>query len=65
MTAGKGKRPRDPVQLAKQVFYIAVGEAEDPVRESKRMANRKGRSGGLTVPDAVPPTLIIGTNQSA
>ena len=25
------KRPRDPVQLAKQVFDIAIGEAEDTV----------------------------------
>jgi hypothetical protein len=29
MTIGKAKRPRDPVQLAKQVFDIAIGEAED------------------------------------
>ena len=33
MTIGKGKRPRDPVQLAKQVFDIAIGEAEDTVSE--------------------------------
>jgi len=25
------KRPRDPVQLAKQVFDIAIGDAEDTV----------------------------------
>lgn len=30
------KRPRDPVQLAKQVFDIAIGEAKDTVSESKR-----------------------------
>jgi len=30
------KRPRDPIQLAKQVFDIAIGEAEDTVSESKR-----------------------------
>jgi hypothetical protein len=30
------KRPRDPVQLARQVFDIAIGEAEDTVSESKR-----------------------------
>jgi len=42
------KRPRDPVQLAKQVFDIAIGEAEDTVSESKRHPqNRKGRAGGL------------------
>jgi len=27
------KRPRDPVRLAKQVFDIAIGEAEDTVSE--------------------------------
>jgi hypothetical protein len=26
MTIGKGKRPRDPVQLAKQVFDISIGD---------------------------------------
>ena len=31
------KRPRDPVQLAKQVFDIAIGEAEDTISESKRV----------------------------
>jgi hypothetical protein len=30
------KRPRDPAQLAKQVFDIAIGEVEDTVSESKR-----------------------------
>jgi len=30
------KRPRDPVQLAKQVFDIAIGEAKDTVSESER-----------------------------
>jgi len=29
------KRPRDPIQLAKQVFDIAVGEAEDTVSDSR------------------------------
>ena len=29
------KRPRDPAQLAKQVFDIAIGEAEDTVSEAK------------------------------
>jgi hypothetical protein len=42
------KRPRDPVQLAKQVFDIAIGEDEDTVSESKRHPpKRKGRAGGL------------------
>jgi uncharacterized damage-inducible protein DinB len=40
------KRPRDPVQLAKQVFDIAIGEAEDTVSESKRNPP-EGRAGGL------------------
>jgi hypothetical protein len=43
------KRPRDPVQLAKQVFDIAIGEAEDTVSEPKRHpSNRRigGRKGG-------------------
>jgi hypothetical protein len=38
------KRPRDPVELAKQVFDIAIGEAEDTVSESKR--NPSGRRAG-------------------
>jgi hypothetical protein len=40
------KRPRDPVQLAKQVFDIAIGEAEDTVSESKRHPSNR-RAGGL------------------
>jgi hypothetical protein len=40
------KRPRDPVELAKQVFDIAIGEAEDTVSESKRHPSPK-RTGGL------------------
>jgi hypothetical protein len=40
------KRPRDPVQLAKQVFDIAIGEAEDTVSESKRHLKPQ-RAGGL------------------
>jgi hypothetical protein len=39
------KRPRDPVQLAKQVFDIAIGEAEDTVSESKRHPSPKRRGG--------------------
>ena len=42
------KRPRDPVQLAKQVFDIATGAAEDTVSESKRHPSLK-RKGGLMV----------------
>jgi hypothetical protein len=40
------KRPRDPVQLAKQVFDIAIGEAEDTVSEAKRHPSPK-RKGGI------------------
>jgi hypothetical protein len=40
------KRPRDLAQIAKQVFDIAIGEAEDAVSESKRNSP-KGRAGGL------------------
>jgi hypothetical protein len=41
------KRPRDPAQLAKQVFDIAIGEAEDTVSEAKRKPVSKRRAGGL------------------
>lgn len=42
------KRPRDPAQLAKQVFDIAIGEVEDTVSESKRHPPKpKGRAGGV------------------
>jgi hypothetical protein len=41
------KRPRDPAQLAKQVFDIAIGEAKDTVSESKKHPeNVRGRVGG-------------------
>ena len=40
------KRPRDPVQLAKQVFDIAIGETEDTVSDSKRHPSPK-RKGGV------------------
>jgi hypothetical protein len=40
------KRPRGPAQLAKQIFDIAIGEAEDTVSESKRHPDAR-RSGGL------------------
>jgi hypothetical protein len=41
------KRPRDPIQLAKQVFDIATGDAEDTVSPKKRAASVRGRRGGL------------------
>ena len=39
------KRPRDLAQLAKQVFDIAIGEAEDTVSEAKRHPSKR-RIGG-------------------
>ena len=40
------KRPRDPSELAKQVFDIAIGDTEDTVSESKRNPSKR-RAGGL------------------
>lgn len=40
------KRPRDPVQLAKQVFDIAIGEEEDTVSPQKKRTPAR-RAGGL------------------
>ena len=40
------KRPRDPSELAKQVFDIGTGEEEDTVSASKRRPSAK-RAGGL------------------
>jgi hypothetical protein len=40
------KRPRDPAQLAKEVFDIAIGETEDTVSEAKRHPKPQ-RAGGL------------------
>ncbi|MEJ7624168.1 MAG: hypothetical protein WKF34_09260 [Pyrinomonadaceae bacterium] len=45
------KRPRDPSELAKQIFDIATGEAEDMVSELKRHPPRQ-RKGGLKGGDA-------------
>ena len=40
------KRPRDPAELAKQVFDIAIGEVEDTVSEKMKSENMKGQAGG-------------------
>jgi hypothetical protein len=40
------KRPRDPSELAKQVFDIATGDADDTESESKRNPSKR-RAGGL------------------
>jgi hypothetical protein len=45
-TADMAKRPRDPSELAKQVFDIAIGECEDTASESKRHPSNR-RIGGL------------------
>lgn len=39
-------RPRDPSELAKQVFDIAIGEAGDRLSESKRHPSKRS-AGGL------------------
>jgi hypothetical protein len=40
------RRESDPAYLAKQVFDIAIDDAEDPVCEVRRHPS-KGRAGGL------------------
>ena len=52
------KRPRDPAQLAKQVFDIAIGEAVDTVSESKRHPSGRqasGKKGGPARAAALTP----------
>jgi len=44
----KQKRPRDPVQLAKLIGDIAIGEVEDVESEKKKNPPFRGRPGGLT-----------------
>jgi hypothetical protein len=54
----KRTRPRDPNQLAKLVFDIAIGEAEDTVSESKRHPSPKrkgGRKGGKARAKSLTP----------
>lgn len=46
MAASK-KRPRDPVQLAKLIGDIAIGEVEDVISEKKKKPPSRGRTGGL------------------
>lgn len=41
------KRPRDPIQLAKLIGDIAVGEVEDVLSETKKNPPFRGRPGGL------------------
>jgi len=41
------KRPRDPIQLAKLIGDIAIGEGEDLLSEKKKAPPTRGRPGGL------------------
>lgn len=41
------KRPRDPIQLAKLIGDIAIGEVEDVLSEKKKKPPSRGRQGGL------------------
>ena len=41
------KRPRDPIQLAKLIGDIAIGEVEDVESEKKKKPPLRGRPGGL------------------
>jgi hypothetical protein len=41
------KRPRDPIQLAKLIGDIAIGEVEDVISEKKKKPPSRGRLGGL------------------
>lgn len=50
------KRPRDPAQLAKQVFDIAIGEDVDTISASKKRRSAK-RVGGLAGSKARAKTL--------
>jgi len=53
MTIGKGKRPRDPNQLAKWIVDQSTGEAPaSPAEISERMA-ALGRKGGWSAESAV------------
>ena len=41
------KRPRDPIQLAKLIGDIAIGEVEDTVSDKKKKPPSRRRTGGL------------------
>ncbi len=46
MALKPNKRPRDPIQLAKLIGDIAIGETEDSISDKKKTPSR-GRTGGL------------------
>ena len=41
------KRPRDPIQLAKMIGDIAIGEVEDIISDKKKKPPSRGRTGGM------------------
>lgn len=47
MAVNPKKRPRDPIQLAKLIGDIAIGEVQDVISEKKKKPPSRGRSGGL------------------
>lgn len=46
-TVDMPKRPRDPNQLARFVVQIATGQVVDTISSTKKVAEPKGRVGGL------------------
>ena len=47
MANKSNKRPRDPIQLAKLIGDIAIGEVEDSISDKKKKPPSRGRTGGL------------------
>ena len=47
MTNKSNKRPRDPIQLAKLIGDIAIGEVEDIISDKKKTPPSCGRTGGM------------------
>lgn len=47
MAIKQKKRPRDPIQLAKLIGDIAIGEVEDLISNKKKKPPSHGRTGGL------------------
>ena len=47
MTSKLNKRPRDPIQLAKLIGDIAIGDVKDIISEEKKNPPSRGRLGGL------------------
>ena len=47
MATKTNKRPRDPIQLAKLIGDIAIGEVNDFLSEKKKASPSRGQQGGL------------------